>query len=170
MSKIDDFFQIKRNILIASTFGVVYPEIMPDNPSGIYIIEKFYVGRSVGLRERMRQHFQEAIRGKHKNSELSVILNSIVQTNGVLDVTWIPIEASNDNEARVISFLVENGCKVLNKKTNMVSRANRNKSTEPKLNINTPSLTIDELRNMISDIVKEELKELISEIGGFKFK
>jgi hypothetical protein len=170
MSYIDNLFNIQRNPLIATTFGVVYPDVIPDNPQGIYIIDKCYVGRSVGIRERMRQHFQEALKGRHKNAELSVFLNDIYENNALIDVIWIPIESSNENEARVISYLVENGCKVLNKKTNLVSRASRNKASEPKLPLETPSLTLEDLRKMISDIVKKELEEVIGEIAGIKFK
>ena len=92
---------------------------------GIYIIDNVYVGKSIHILNRIKQHVQLAINNKHVNKRLESYIKEKLFNERGLHVRWIDCESTHLNEAIAINQLLKNGHKLLNSDLKMLSLLNQ---------------------------------------------
>jgi hypothetical protein len=96
---------------------------------GIYIIDEIYVGRSIHILNRIKQHVQQAVTHRHSNKKLGDYIKKSLTSGDNLNVQWVNCEATAINEARHIKNMLSNGCKLLNCDFGMLSLLSNQQNT-----------------------------------------
>ena len=102
-----------------------YPD-MDGKKGGIYTIEDYYVGRSVDIKNRIKQHIFQAFNSKHCNKALAKKIKDSYEECGGITVFWQECEPTDLNEAIVISNFLEIGVDLVNIDFRGLSLLNRN--------------------------------------------
>ena len=95
--------------------------------SGIYVIDKVYVGKARDIRQRINQHIQQSLRGSHCNAGLMEYIKERVDKKIPISVAWLDIESNPDNEMMVIEKMIDLGHSLFNNDRSSILYAN-NKS------------------------------------------
>lgn len=93
---------------------------------GIYTICDFYVGRSVNIRSRIKQHIYQAFNGTHCNKALAAKIKEHYEEQGSLTIFWKECEPTDLNEAIIISNSLEYGIELVNIDLRGLSLINKN--------------------------------------------
>lgn len=102
-----------------------YPEI-DSKKGGIYTIEDCYIGRSVDIKKRIKQHIFQAFNGTHCNKLLAQKIKDAYDENGGLTIYWQECEPNDLNEAIVISDFISMGVDLVNIDLRGLSLLNNN--------------------------------------------
>lgn len=88
---------------------------------GIYILDNVYVGKSVHVLNRIKQHVQSAINDSHVNKNLGNYIKSKLFAGESFNVSWMNCAPSAYNEALAINNMLKAGHKLLNEDYRMLS-------------------------------------------------
>lgn len=93
---------------------------------GIYTIGDFYVGRSINIQSRIKQHIFQAFNGTHYNKALAAKIKEYYKEQGSITVFWEECEPTDLNEAIIIARSLEYGIELVNIDFRGLSLINKN--------------------------------------------
>ncbi len=102
---------IDNNLMLLDCCGLSFKK--GDNREGVYMIGDFYIGKSINIRKRILQHFQQSINSRHYNKDLAAKIVNLLLIGEKIPVKILSHDT--DDEEFFIKHYREKGYYLFNK-------------------------------------------------------